>query len=318
MSVAATNGQGAAPFVAILGHSNLDIHLQVKDLPKPGQSSAVLHRRTAWGGTAANIAHQAAGLGVPARLWSLVGDDFPPAWRQALTLAGVDTAGLREVPGRATPTCFVVTDLLDRQSYLMDEGAMADMAQNAPDAAVLDGIAAGGWLHMATGDPLVYAVAADAARERGLQVALDPGQEMRWRYDRRAFEGLLNLSHAFFVNEEELRVAADFLRYGAPEQFLDHVDTVVVTRGASGASLYRRKAKTLHLPAFPTKIVDPTGAGDAVRAGWYAALHAGKPMETALRWGLAAASLVVRHVGGQTHVVTRAELDAVLATTSAA
>jgi adenosine kinase len=306
------NGHSRAAFFAVCGHSNIDIHLQVKDLPKAEQSSPVLHRRTAWGGTAANIAHHAAGLGVPVRLWSLVGDDFPASWRSALASAGVDASWLESVPGKATPACFVLTDLIDRQAYCMDEGAMAAMTEHPPPATLVDGIAPGGWLHLATGDPLVYAIAADAARSRGLQVALDPGQEMRWRYDRRSFEGLLDLSAAFFVNEEELRVACDFLSYGAPEQFLDHVDTVVVTRGAKGASLYRRKAKAVHLPAFPAKVLDPTGAGDALRSGWYAALHAGHPMETALRWGLAAAAIKVAHVGGQDHIVTKQELDDVL------
>jgi len=313
-----SNGHSGAAFVAICGHSNLDIHLQVKELPKAEQSTPALHRRVEWGGTGANTAHQAAGMGVPVRLWSLVGADFPAAWGTALDAAGVDASWMETVAGRDTPACYVITDLLDRQAYIMDEGAMHAMAEHAPPPALLDGVAPGGWLHLATGDPVVYAVAADAARERGLRVALDPGQEMRWRYDRRSFEGLLNLSHALFVNEEELRVACDFLRYAAAEQFLDHVDTVVVTRAAKGASLYRRKAKPVHLPAFPTKVVDPTGAGDALRAGWYAALHAGHPMESALRWGLAAAAIKVRYVGGQTHIVKRAQLDSVLATAPAA
>ncbi len=312
------NGHAKAAFLAVCGHTNLDVHLQVKELPKPEQSTPVLHRRKSWGGTGANIAHQAASLGVPVRLWSLVGDDMPVAWRTALSDAGVDTSWIATVPGKDTPSCFVLTDLVDRQSYCMDEGAMAAMAEHPPPDLILDGLAPGGWLHLATGDPLVYAVAADAAGERGLRIALDPGQEMRWRYDRRSFEGLLNLCHAFFVNEEELRVACDFFGYGAPEQFLDHVETVVVTRASKGASLYRRKSKPLHLPAFPAKVVDPTGAGDALRAGWYAALHAGHPMEMALRWGLAAAAIKVAQIGGQDHVIKRSELDVVLAQTSAA
>lgn len=313
-----SDGHAKAAFVAICGHANIDVHLQVKELPKAEQSSPVLHRKTSWGGTGANIAHQAGGLGVPVRLWALVGDDFPAEWRAALAGVGVDASWLETMPERATPACFVLTDLLDRQAYCMDEGAMADMASHPPPTALAHGVAPGGWLHLATGDPLVYAVAADAARKAGLHVALDPGQEMRWRYDRRSFEGLLDLSHALFVNEEELRVAGAFLGYAAAEQFLDHVDTVVVTRAAKGASLYRRKQKPVHLPAYPAKVVDPTGAGDALRAGWYAALHAGHSMETALRWGLAAAAIKVAHVGGQGHIVRRPELDALLGQTSAA
>src|ERR1041385_2572636 len=114
--------------LAVAGHSNLDVQLQVKELPKPGQSVPVLERRTVWGGTAANIARHAGGLGVPVRLWSRVGEDFPPPWGKALGRAGVDVGCVQIGPGALTPTCFVITDALDRQVYCMDQAAMAAMA----------------------------------------------------------------------------------------------------------------------------------------------------------------------------------------------
>jgi sugar/nucleoside kinase (ribokinase family) len=302
------------PFFAVCGHTNIDVQLQVKELPKAGQSVPVLDRRTVWGGTACNIARHAAGLGVGVRLWSRVGDDFPSNWRDALVGDGVDLSFLDVAKGGRTPMCTILTDLLDRQCYAMDQGAMGAMAENPPPAALVDGLSPGGWLHLATGDPLAYAPVADAARAQGTLVALDPGQEISFQYDPRSFEGLLDLSDALFVNEHELRVACDFLGYGAPEQFLDHVDTVVVTRAEKGATLYRAKGKPAQVPAFPVpRVVDPTGAGDSVRAGWYAALAEGRPMEQALRWGMAAASVVIQHPGPQDHVVRRPELDARLA-----
>lgn len=303
-----------APFFAVCGHTNIDVQLQVKELPKAGQSVPVLDRRTVWGGTACNIARHAAGLGIGVRLWSRVGDDFPANWRDALLSDGVDLAHLDVARGGRTPTCTILTDLLDRQCYAMDQGAMGQMAENPPDPSLIEGLGSGGWLHIATGDPLAYAALADTARSKGVQVAFDPGQEISFQYDRRSFEGLLDLSDALFVNEAELRVACDFLGYGAPEQFLDHVDTVIVTRAEKGATLYKAKGKPAHVAAFPVaRVVDPTGAGDAVRAGWYAALAEGRPMEAALRWGMAAASLVIQHPGPQDHVVRRGELDARLA-----
>jgi sugar/nucleoside kinase (ribokinase family) len=305
---------GANPFLAVCGHTNIDVQLHVKELPKAGTSVPVLDRRTVWGGTACNIARHAAGLGVGVRLWSRVGDDFPADWREALVKDGVDLTHLDVAKGGRTPTCTILTDLLDRQCFAMDQGAMAAMAENPPAPALVDGLAAGGWLHVATGDRLAYAPVADAARKAGVLVALDPGQEITFQYDARSFEGMLGLADALFVNEAELRVACDFLGYGAPEQFLDHVDTVVVTRAEKGATLYRAKGKPAQVPAIATAhVVDPTGAGDAVRAGWYAALAQGRPMEQALRWGMAAASIVIRHPGPQDHVVRRAELDPLLA-----
>jgi adenosine kinase len=97
-------------------------------------------------------------------------------------------------------------------------------------------------------------------------------------------------------------------------QLLDHVDIVVVTHGAKGASLYRDGGRAQHLDAFPVeRVVDPTGAGDALRAGWYAALQVGLGFDEALRWGQAAASIVVQHPGPQDHVLRPDELKRVLA-----
>lgn len=298
--------------LAVCGHANIDVQLQVRDLPKPAQSTPVLDRRTVWGGTGANIARHAAGLGVPVRLWARVGGDFPPDWRQALQRDGVDLR-LDVVAAARTPTCFVITDLLERQVYCMDEGPMGEMAQHPPPSSLLDGMGKGDWLHIATGDPLAYAAIADEARLRGLFVALDPGQEMRFQYDVRSLSGMLSLADILFVNEEELKVACDLLERASAEELLALVPAVVVTRGAKEVTLYRRGNEPLHVPVSPVKVVDPTGAGDGFRAGWYAALAAGRPWEEAVRWGQAAAAVVLGHEGPQGHVVRKADLEKQLA-----
>jgi sugar/nucleoside kinase (ribokinase family) len=299
--------------LAVAGHANLDVQLQVKELPKPGQSVPVLERRTVWGGTAANIARHAGGLGVPVRLWSRVGPDFPPAWRSALESDGVDLTFLDVAKDALTPTCFILTDLLDRQSYAMDQGAMGRIDEHPAGPELLNGLTDDAWLHVTTGNPLGYAQLVDAARKAGIPVALDPGQELRFQYDTRSFEGLLDQADLFFCNEPELAVACDYFGYGGAEQLLDHAGAVVVTRAEKGATLYRPRKKPFSLPAFPVRVLDPTGAGDALRAGWYAALHARKDQEAALKWGLAAAAVKVQHVGGQDHVVRRAEIEPLLA-----
>ena len=300
--------------LAVCGHTNLDVQLMVQELPKAGVSAPVLERRTVWGGTAANIARHAGGLGVPVRLWSRVGADFPGARRDALTADGVDLTHLDVDAQGRTPTCFVLTDLVDRQAYCMDQGPMATMAAHPPSQRLVDGMGPGDWLHVATGDPQAYAGVMAHARKQGVSMAFDPGQELRFLYDARSFEKLLGLADLYFCNEAELQVAYNLLSYGDPVQLLDHVEAVVVTRGAQGASLYRSRKKPLHLPAQTVpRVIDPTGAGDALRAGWYAALRRGQDFENALRWGQAAGAAKVQVAGPQSRALRPADLGMLVA-----
>lgn len=298
-------------YLAVAGHTNIDIQLRMEELPGRGQSSPVLERRTVHGGTAANVARHAAGLGVPVRLWSRVGDDFPSDWHDALASDGVDLHYLDLVRGGRTPTCYVLTDAGGDQAYCMDQGAMATMVENPPDSRLVAGLT--GWLHLCTGDPRAYLDIAATARQRGIPVALDPGQELRFLYGPKVFERLLDRSDAVFLNEDELDLALRYLSYGDPVQLLDHVDTVVVTRGSKGASLYQVGGRHIHQDAFSVPVLDPTGAGDALRSGWYAALQVGLTQEEALRWGQAAAAIAVQHPGPQDHVVRPDALREVLA-----
>ncbi len=293
-------------FLAVVGHTNIDVQLRLKELPAPGESRPVQDRRTVHGGTACNIARHAAGLGVPVRLWSRVGPDFPPDWKVGLEADGVDLTHF-DLGGTRTPTCFVLT-ADDDQSYCMDQGAMTPPYQ--VPLGLIDGVS---WLHVSTGDPASYEPVVAAARVAGVRVGFDPGQEIHFAYEPSSFRRMLEMADVFFCNAVELRRALSYLDYDGPEQLLDHVDTVVVTRGGDGASLYRAGQEPVHLGAVAAKVVDPTGAGDALRSGWYAGLLAGEDQVGALRWGMAAAAVIVGHEGPQGHVVRPAEVEGLLA-----
>lgn len=293
--------------LAVLGHTNIDVQMRMETLPGRGQSVPVADRRTVYGGTACNIARHAAGLGLQARLWSRVGPDFPPDWKVGLVDDGVDLAFLDIDQEGRTPTCFILTDDEGEQAYCMDQGAMGAMKENPPSTSLLDGLE--GWIHFATGAPEAYLPLMQEARKRAVPVGFDPGQELRFMYTPKMFERLLDQSDVLFLNEAEARQALAYLRYGDPAQLLDHVGTVVLTHGAQGATLLRDGKKAHKGPAFKVKATDPTGAGDAMRAGWYAALRAGHDVETALRWGQAAAAVAVQHHGPQSRLVRMADIE---------
>ena len=287
------------PFLTVLGHSNIDVQLSVAAMPGGGRSSPVTDRRTVYGGTACNIARHAAGLGVPVRLWSRVGSDFPADWRADLEVDGVD---LTFDEGERTPTCYILTAPDGEQAYMMDQGAMTPPYEVPADA--WDGAQ---WLHVGTGDPASYLPTMQAAKAADLKIAFDPGQEIHFAYDAKHFETLLNLADVFFCNDVEMEKALGLLRYGDPAQLLDHVDHVVQTHGEDGATLWGGK-KPLPLPAVPAAAVDPTGAGDALRAGWYAGLHEGGDMAEALQLGMEVAAVAVTLLGPQPRAITRDDL----------
>ena len=287
-------------YLTVLGHSNIDVQLNVAAMPGGGRSSPVSDRRTVYGGTANNIARHAAGMGVPVRLWSRVGGDFPPEWKVGLEDDGVE---LHFDQADRTPTCYILTVPDGEQAYCMDQGAMTPPYE--VPAAAWEGSA---WLHICTGDPDSYLPVARAAKDAGLKIAFDPGQEIHFAYDAKQFERLLDLADVFFANDTEMEKALGFLRYGDPEQLLDHVDVVVHTHGADGATLHGL-GKPRHVPATPAAAVDPTGAGDALRAGWYSGLHDGLEMPEALERGTAAAAVAVSFLGPQSRTITKADLS---------
>lgn len=290
------------PYLAVIGHSNIDVQLDVGEMPGGGRSSPVKSRRTVYGGTAANIARHAAGLGCPVRLWSRVGHDFPDAWRDALESDGVELA-LDTPEGALTPTCFILSAPDGEQAYCMDQAAMRP-PYTVPET-VLDGIQ---WLHVSTGDPASYQPLVKAAKAQGIQIALDPGQEIHYSYDSKSFHQMLELADLLFVNEVELQAAFKLCNYGDPVQFLDHVDALIVTHGAHGADLWTEAGK-VHVDAAAAEAVDATGAGDALRAGFYAGLHAGKSMQGALGDGVKAGTFAVTLVGPQPRAIRPDDLS---------
>ena len=153
-------------YLTVLGHSNIDVQLNVAAMPGGGRSSPVSDRRTVYGGTANNIARHAAGMGVPVRLWSRVGGDFPPEWKVGLEDDGVE---LHFDQADRTPTCYILTVPDGEQAYCMDQGAMTPPYE--VPAAAWEGSA---WLHICTGDPDSYLPVARAAKDAGLKIAFSP------------------------------------------------------------------------------------------------------------------------------------------------
>lgn len=278
----------------VAGHTNLDHLLKVRELPASDRTVPILARETRLGGTAANIARAAAGAGVRVGLLSQVGSDFPASFRAALETEKVDLRGLESVAASPSSACFIAEDGKGGQFTFIDQGPFRDEGGWSPAERLLGEAS---WIHLTTGPPKDLLRLKESALARGLRVAVDPAQEVHYRWTAASLRELLEGAEILFGNAAEVRRAAELLERPSPESLVDLVPLVVVTRGAEGAESYSRVGVTRVPTDHSGPVAQVTGAGDAFRGGFYAAWFQGKALEPALHSGIRAASRWIRAGG---------------------
>lgn len=284
-------------FLGVYGHVNIDTILLVEDLPERGHTVPSLGEVDRIGGTAGTIARAAARLGVPTALAAFVGQDFPTEYRAHLEDLGIDLTDLRTRPGK-TPHCWLVSVPGGDHVSVIDQGVYGD---DGPFPLLDYTLLNSEWVHVTTGDVDMHAQVLAEAAKSGRRTVFDPAQELHYRYTSRTFEGCLDDATVFICNDVELDHALEKLGYGDPVQLHDHVDTVLVTRGAEGVDV-RTEDGVVTVAACPVRgehHPETTGAGDVFRGGFYAGLHADADLEQAVRWGAVAASLYLEAEGAK-------------------
>jgi sugar/nucleoside kinase (ribokinase family) len=288
------------PFLCVYGHTNIDHILTLKELPEKNTSANVLSKKCFFGGTGANVAAMASAMGVPTALVSYVGGDFPPAFRQLLESNRVILDELVMVDGEETPTVWIASDDGQDQVAYVFQGAMAGMhsyplkVKGAKEALAV---------HLMTGAPDYYLrllARPDMLRKKK---SLDPSQEIHHVWDAERFSKALCGSDMFFCNQSEMATALRYMGKQRPEELLEFIPVMISTLGAKGARIYTRD-ETVDVPAARTEVLDPTGAGDAFRAGMYAGLYRGMGWLECGAIGCAIASFVISSPGSLTNIPT--------------
>ena len=135
-------------------------------------------------------------------------------------------------------------------------------------------------------------------------MCFDPGQELSYKWTAETFSQMMRLADMLFLNDAELSKALAYTGLEAPEDLLDLVDAVLLTRGRQGSALMNADG-TIEVPMIPArKVEDTTGAGDAYRGGYYSGLYRGLTQRDAMLLGAATASFVVERQGPQTNIPT--------------
>jgi adenosine kinase len=258
--------------------------------------------RENFGGTAGNIAYALALLGERPRVVSTVGRDFDP-YRTWMIQHHLSLECLTDVEGELTAGAYITTDQADNQITAFNPGAMKHRARFDPEAVPSRetiAIVAPGNLEDMEHLTRVW-------RERGVPYIFDPGQSLpAW-----SGEQLLEMIHGaliFISNDYELELTRQKTGRTA-EELLDLSAAVITTRGEQGSVLLHREGGLPHrieIPAVkPEKVADPTGAGDAYRAGLVKGLTISRgALLHACRIGATAAAYAVEAYGTQTYRFT--------------
>jgi len=257
------------------------------------------------GGCAANIAYNLALVGERPRIVGTVGDDFVD-YRAWLEAQGVDTSGIMVVPDELTATCFITTDQGNSQFTGFYAGAMA-YAKNLslrdqPDHQGFDVVI------ISPNDPAAMGQHAHECRELGIPYIYDPGQQII-RLSGEELAAGVEGARMLILNDYELEMVKNKTGL-TDEEVRACTDILIVTRGEAGSTVYAG-GKVYDIPiAQPRRVADPTGAGDAYRAGIIKGLVHGLSPEMMGRLGSLTAAYAVEEYGNQEHHYTLAEFGA--------
>ena len=250
------------------------------------------------GGVAANIAFGLGGLGLAPLLVGAVGSDFAD-YEVWLKEHHVDTGAVRVSQQRQTARFMCITDQDANQIASFYAGAMAEAA----DIDLADVVARAGGVDLvvvAPNDPEAMLRHTRQARELGVPFAADPSQQLA-RLTGEQVRELIDGAAWLFTNEYEAALLLERTGLGH-EQVLAAVGTWVTTLGERGVRIARAGLPDLAVPALTgVPVADPTGVGDAFRAGFLAAVSHGLPLEAAARMGCTLAGAVLAEVGSQSY-----------------
>jgi adenosine kinase len=258
------------------------------------------------GGVAANISFGMGVLGLRPLLVGAVGSDFAD-YRAWLDRHGVDTSGVRISELRHTARFVCTTDTDHNQIASFYAGAMSE-AREIELAALgpLDLVV------VSPNDPAAMVRHTEECRARGLAFVADPSQQLS-SLEPAQVRALVEGADMLLTNAYESALTEHKTGWSA-EEVLARVGVRVTTHGADGAVI-ETAGDVVKVPVVPARsVADPTGGGDAFRAGFLAGRSWGLSLERAAQVGSLVATLCLESVGPQEWTIDRADATERLAT----
>jgi adenosine kinase len=270
-------------------------HIITEDLHQVSLSFLVDEMTRHWGGVAANIAFTLAMLGTKPTLFGTVGRDFGE-YRQWLESNGVDCSIVPQINEVFTASFFANTDLDNNQIASFYAGAMAqasryklaDSLTYKPD-----------WVVVSPNDPAAMSSLCAECRAMGVPFIYDPSQQVP-RLSGEELSQDMEGAYAMVVNAYEASIISKKTGLSL-EDLRAKIPVLVITKGKRGSTIYHGDTHE-DVPAFPeVHIADPTGVGDAFRAGLIRGIMSGWPLRLSGLVGSLCATYVLEKVGTQSH-----------------
>lgn len=248
------------------------------------------------GGTAGNIAYSLALLGEKPHVLCCVGKDFD-RYAEELDRLGLPQDGVRKLDDQFTAGAYITTDQSDNQITGFNPAAMrfpCEYPFPALDAAADIAIVSPGNVDDMVGLPRMF-------RERGVRYIFDPGQQIPALSGDQLYETICG-AHMLVSNDYELEMIMKATGRTKAE-LLERTGWIITTMSEHGSRI--DNGSPVLVPAVKAdRVLDPTGAGDAYRAGLIKGLVDGRDVVEAARMGATCASFCVEHYGTQEHAFT--------------
>ena len=263
-------------------------------------SFQISEMRREWGGCAGNIAYNLKALGGEPVVMATIGED-DSAYRKRLTSLGIAADGLHEVAGTYTAQAYIITDLDDNQITAFHPGAMNHSHLNKITGELDAGLA----IVAPDGREGMLQHARELAG-LGIPFMFDPGQGLPM-FSGEELLAFVEQASYVAVNDYEGRMLEE--RTGRKlEEMAQKLKALVLTRGAEGSIIYAN-GQRIEIPCVrAAEVVDPTGCGDAYRAGLLYGLAAGFDWPKTGRLAALMGSIKIASRGGQNHSVSLDEI----------
>ena len=259
--------------------------------------------RREFGGCSGNIAYNLKLLGGEPLIMATIGEDGAP-YTYRMDKLGLERTHVREIKDSMTAQAFITTDLDDNQITAFHPGAMNFSSQNriADTKGVTLAIVA------PDGRDGMIEHARDLA-QAGIPFIFDPGQGLPM-FDGKELLAFVDQASYVAVNDYEGKMLQEKTGQSL-ETIATRVKALIVTRGAEGSSIYTQ-GQRLDIPCVKAReIVDPTGCGDAYRAGLLYGIAKGMDWRATGQLASVMGALKIASRGGQNHAITRDQVAAV-------